>query len=397
MRVPTLQTAQRGFAGIESRQSELSRLQSQIASGLRVQSPSDDPLAAAQAERARSQEAHAKQQERAAQLASSLLGTADGALANGVNALQRARELLVAAGDSAYSASDRQALALELQGARDTLLQVANSGDGAGGHVFSGQGSAGAPVAGVVTPAFVGEPGVQRIGEGGRLAATVDGDAAFIAVPQGNGVFVTASAAGNTGTGWIDTGSVANPALLNGHNYTIAMAGTAAAPTYSITDTTTGTAVASNVAYVPDADIVFDGQRLKIGGAPAAGDTFSVGPAASQSIFATLDQAIALLQGPLPATHTYTERLQHVQVNLERGLEGMVLMRSRVGAEMVNVDIETDSAAQQELSATQRRSDLRDLDLAEAISQMQTSQTGLDAALKSYSVVTRKSLFDLIG
>ena len=397
MRVPTLYTAQRGFTGIETRQAEMARLQAQVASGLRVQSPSDDPLAAAQAERARSQEAQAQQQHRAAQLATSVLATADGALANGINSLQRARELLVAAGDAAYNQQDRQALALELQSARDTLLQVANSGDGAGGYVFGGQGSNGAPMAGSSTPAFVGTAGVQRIGDGGRLATTVDGDATFIAIAKGNGVFATASAAGNTGTGWIDTGSVANPAQLTGHNYTIAIAGTAAAPTYTVTDTTTGTAVASNVPYSAGADIAFDGQRMKISGAPAVGDSFTVGPAGQQSIFATLDQAIALLNAPPAAANAWTEQLQHVQAHLDRGLENMILMRSRVGEEMASVDVESDSASQQELSATQRRSDLRDLDLAEAISQLQTSQTGLDAALKSYSAIARKSLFDLLG
>ncbi len=35
-----------------------------------------------------------------------------------------------------------------------------------------------------------------------------------MALPQGNGVFVTGSSAGNTGAGWIDTGDVADPTQL---------------------------------------------------------------------------------------------------------------------------------------------------------------------------------------
>jgi len=397
MRVPTLQTAQLSFDGIEAQQAATARLQAQVSSGLRVQKPSDDPLAAAQAERARSQAAQAQQQQRAAQMATGLLSAADSALSNGVDALQGARDLLVSAGNASYGPQDRQALALQLQGLRDTLLQVANSSDGAGGHVFAGQGSAGVPVTGNAAPAFAGESGVQGIGDGGRLAATVDGQATFIAVPQGNGVFVTSSAAGNTGTGWIDTGSVANPAQLTGHAYTITMTGTAAAPTYSITDTTSGTTLAAGVPYSDGGDIVFDGQRMKISGAPAVGDTFSVGAAGQQSIFTTLDQAIALLQGPQLASNAYTEQLQHVQASLDRGLEGMIMTRSRVGDQMNSVDTEQATAGQNELAATQRRSDLRDLDLPSAISQLQTSQAGLDAALKSYSAISRKSLFDVMS
>ena len=112
MRVPTLHTSQSAFDAIESRQSQQARLQSQIASGLRVQSPGDDPAAAAQAELARSRLTRLAQDQRATQLAGSVLATADGALAQATEMLQSAREGLVAAGDGAYSASDRQALAL---------------------------------------------------------------------------------------------------------------------------------------------------------------------------------------------------------------------------------------------------------------------------------------------
>ena len=49
MRVTTAGTSQTALSGIESRQTAQDKLQRQLASGLRVNSPGDDPLAAAQA------------------------------------------------------------------------------------------------------------------------------------------------------------------------------------------------------------------------------------------------------------------------------------------------------------------------------------------------------------
>ena len=397
MRVPTLQAARQTFDAIAARQSEQARLQTQIATGLRVNSPGDDPAAAAQAELARSRLAQIGQERRAIQLAGSLLSAADGALGHGVELLQSAREALVAAGNGSYSHADRQGLAMQLRTMREGLLELANTRDGAGGFVFGGQGSVAEPLGGGSSPAYGAAAGVQRIGEGGRYAATVDGRATFMALPQGNGVFVTASAGGNSGTGWIDAGSVSNPALLTGHHYSITVGGTPAVPTYSVADTTSGAVLGANLPLAADAVIEVEGQRVQIAGAPAVGDVFTLAPAGQQSVFQTLDDAITLLESSSVTPAAYSERLERAHTGVDRALEGMILMRSRVGAELRSVDDGDAAGQQQELSATRRRSDLQDLDLAQGISALQSSQIALDAALRSYASIARTSLFQLLG
>jgi flagellar hook-associated protein 3 FlgL len=114
-------------------------------------------------------------------------------------------------------------------------------------------------------------------------------------------------------------------------------------------------------------------------------------------VFQTLDDAIALLESPSVTPTAYSERLERTQTSLDRALDGMVLMRTRVGAELRGVD-DGDAAGQDlELSVTRRRSDLQDLDLAKGISALQSSQTALEAALKSYASIARTSLFQLLG
>jgi len=402
MRVPTFNTAQRAFDGVAARQAEQARLQTQLGTSLRVNTPGDDPVAAAQAEMARSRLAHVAQDQRAQQLATSVLSAADGALAQGVELLQSVRERLVAAGNGAYSAADRASLALELRGARERLLALANTQDGAGGFVFAGQGAADGPMTGNTSPAYDAAAGVQRIGQGGQFAATVDGRASFMSLPQGNGVFTTASAAGNTGTGWIAPGSVANPSQLTGHDYRITLGGTAGALTYSVDDLTSGSTLVSNAAFTAGSAITIDGQRVTVDGTPAAGDSFGIQPAGQQSVFQTLDDAIATLEMPAAtgttgANGAYAERLQRAQVGLDRALDGMLLMRSRVGDEMRGVEDADAASQQQKLVASARRSDLEDLDYADALSRMQTAQIASEAALKSYAAIGKTSLFQYLS
>jgi flagellar hook-associated protein 3 FlgL len=395
MRVPTLHTAQRAFDGIEARMARQAQVQDQLGTGLRVRRPGDDPLAAAQAEMARSRLARLAQDQRAGQLASGLLSTAEGALGRGVNLLQNARELLVAAGNGAYSGAERKALSLQLVAMRRELLDLVNTGDGAGGKVFSGQGGGASPATGV-DPQWTAPGGVQRIGEGGRYAATVDGEAVFMRVPEGNGVFVASSDPANTGAGWIGAGEVSDATRLTYQRYRVDIGGSPGALTYTVNRLDSSDPASPPQAFPPGGTLEIDGQRITIGGTPAPGDGFLLAPAQRQSIFETFDQALALLQDGTVTQAAYAERLQRVQAGVDRGLEALSMMRSQIGGELRLIDEALASGEGQSLSNEIRRSELQDLDFARAVSEMQSNQTSLEAALKAYATVGRTSLFQLL-
>jgi ATP-dependent protease ClpP protease subunit len=75
------------------------------------------------------------------------------------------------------------------------------------------------------------------------------------------------------------------------------------------------------------------------------------------------------------------------------------LQRSRAvaGEALVRVDNETGRLDGQKLAAQTERSNAEDLDMVDAISKFQNQQTGYDAALKSYSMVQRMSLFQYLS
>jgi len=397
MRVATLQSSQSALSGILARQAEQDRLQGQLASGLRVAGPGDDPLAASQAELARSQLARVARDQKSVDFSTSQMNAADGALGQGVDVLQSVRDTLVAAGNAALSAADRSSLADSLRGSRERLLAVANTRDASGGFIFSGQGANSQPITGQVAPGYLPAAGTQRVGPDGRYQGSEDGETVFFAVPRGNGVFLASSNAANTGSATVSAGGVDDSTALTGHRYQVTVSGAPGSLTYGVEDTSTQTALSSGVAFASGQPIVIDGQRITISGTPSPGDRFDVVPAGQRSVFETIDAAIQLLENRAASPSQYNEQLGSIQIDVDSALNRFSLSRTQVGEALTTLDASSTANSGQKLALESKRSDLTDLDYAQAISEMQTNQTGLQAALRSYASFARLSLFDALG
>jgi flagellar hook-associated protein 3 FlgL len=71
--------------------------------------------------------------------------------------------------------------------------------------------------------------------------------------------------------------------------------------------------------------------------------------------------------------------------------------RAAAGDTLNRIDNENTRLSSQKLNAQIDRSNAEDLDMVEALSKFQNQQTGYDAALKSYSMVQRMSLFQYLN
>ncbi|MFO1293360.1 MAG: flagellar hook-associated protein FlgL [Rubrivivax sp.] len=181
MRVTTANAYEAIVANLQQRQQQLVQTQGQMTSGKRVQRASDDPAAAAQAERALAWQARAEAEQRAVGAARHAMQVGESALGNAGELLQQARELVVQAGNASYADSDRAALVPVLQNLRAQLLTLANSRDGTGRFVFGGQGSDGAPFHdGPAGVQYVGRSGQQQTASGEPAPLSLDGNAAWM-------------------------------------------------------------------------------------------------------------------------------------------------------------------------------------------------------------------------
>jgi flagellar hook-associated protein 3 FlgL len=394
-RISTANAYDSALTNLMSRQDHLTQTQEQMTSGKRVVKASDDPTAAARAERARSLSDRTTASKRAVDASSNAMTLTESALGDAGELLQQARELLVSAGDASYSDAERGAKASAIKAIRDQLLSVANRPDGQGGYVFSGQGSGGAP--------FVDQPGgVTFAGVGGQvnvatdepLPLTLDGGNVWLSANTGNGVFVTRNV--NSNTAWIDAGRVTSPDQVTSSTYDLNFSTSGGTTTYSVVKD--GNTVSSGNAFTSGQQITIDGMSFGISGSPANGDTFELTPSTkSLSVFDALDKAVTELASPNYSGPKVQQAVQESLRNVDQVSSQLATARSFAGTTMQRLDGVKGRLDATELSAQTSRADAEDLDMVKALSSFNGQQTGYQAALQSYATIQKLSLFQYLN
>lgn len=140
----THQTVQRStLANLQLNLSRMSDLQGRLSGGKVITKPSDDPAGTAGAMRLRSDLRATEQFARNAADGIGWLNTVDSALNASLASLRRARDLTVqGASSGSLGPTSREAIAIELEGIRDALLDQANT-TYLGRSVFAGTSDAG--------------------------------------------------------------------------------------------------------------------------------------------------------------------------------------------------------------------------------------------------------------
>ncbi|MBB2924222.1 flagellar hook-associated protein FlgL [Cellulomonas cellasea] len=176
----THQTVQRStLANLQQNLGTMAKLQAQMSSGKKINAPSDDPAATADLLRLRGEQRAETQYARNAEDATSWLATIDGALTSSAATLRRVRDLVVQGGDGALGPVSREALAAEIEGLRDGLLEQANT-TFLGRNVFAGTSDAPASFGPgyTFTGATTDAPVVRQLS--GNTTVRVDSDGAAV-------------------------------------------------------------------------------------------------------------------------------------------------------------------------------------------------------------------------
>jgi flagellar hook-associated protein 3 FlgL len=395
-RVSNTSRFESAVATLQRRQAEMSQAQLQMTSGKRVNKPSDDPTAAARAERAFIAQQRIESAQRSVGVSRNAMALTESALGRSGDLLQTAREKLIGAGNGSYSSAERSAIAEDLVALRGQLLALANQTDGAGGYIFGGQGTTTPPfvdAAGGVF--FAGTNGQGQLSASEQMPTSVDGQAVWLSARGGNGVFVTSAAAANSGSGFIDSGGVSDPSLLTGNDYSVVFSIAGGVTTYAVEMNGAPTGQTGN--YIPGGAISVDGMTFNIGGAPADGDRFDVTPAtADMDPFEALDRAIATLRDPNATRGAITQAVNSGVRDVDAVMSHFSAARSVAGPALSRLDQIEARNADRDLWAKSVQSDAEDLDMVQAVSDFQNKQTSYQAALQSYAMVQRMSLFDYL-
>ncbi|AXK71288.1 flagellar hook-associated protein 3 [Lysobacter sp. TY2-98] len=394
MRISTSGLYQQGLAALMRHQTDISKTQQQLATGVKLTRAADDPAGMAQAQRIDYAVSQLDNFEKSAGLLQNRLQAQEAALSDGNDYLTRVRELVVQANNGTMSDYDRQMAASEIRHLRASLIDVANRNDGNGRSLFAGQRDGVVPfsdAAGVVT--YNGDDGQNRVEVSADMAlADADpGSAVFMRARTGDGTIRASATAANTGTGVLQSTSVTDPAAWNGRTLTLEFTAPGA---WRVLD---GATVVGSGTYTDGDTLQVAGIKTRLTGAPATGDTFTLQSAPRQDVFTTLQTLADALETP---TITAQQKAQNGNAmttalsDITAAQEHFLSVRATTGARLASLDQAADDRSGTALSLKDTLSGLRDTDYAEASTRLSLQMTAIEAAQKTMLRVQSMSLFD---
>lgn len=398
MRISTAALHNLALTAMLRQQAELSKTQNQIATGKRIQTPADDPIAAAQLFELSRTQSQLGQFDKNSTAATGRLKLEEQSLADAGTALQRVRELVLQANNATLNDKDLQSILTEVQSRTTELQAIANRKDAGGEFLFAGFAT--------TTQPFVRDASGQMVyaGDAGTRQLQIDtaqfvndsdsGWAVFADITAGNGTYTAAASAANTGSGILDPGGVIDRTQWIADDYTISFT---TGSDWEVTDSA-GNAVA-NGTYTSGHGIAFRGVQVSVNGVPAAGDAFTVRQAGTEDVFATLDRLAATLQaggGTEAARAQLHSALGGSLQQLDQASDHLLTLRASVGARLSLVDNVDDARSLQGNDIAGAISGLEDLDYAAAIAKMTQQYIGLQAAQQTYSNLSKLALFNYL-
>ena len=363
--------------------------------------------------------------------ASASLAVSEQSLQGVIRSLQNVRTTIIGAGNGTLGDSGRTILARELRGSYQELLSLANATDGQGSYLFSGYRGQTQPFSetSAGTVQYAGDQGQRllQISTSRYVPISDAGSEIFQRIRTGNGDFASAAAAGNAGTGTIGMGAVTDPAAWNAASnpadFTIRfdVDGTTnpATTTYDLVDNTSGNSLLTGAAasatgpylrtFTPGSAInlrsqgaepAFDhGATVTIDGSPGDTDTFTLRQSPTQSMFTTVNDVINALSTSIstPAQSAkLTNDLGAALANIDQAINRALDVQTAIGARMQEIDATEATNSDLVVQFDASVSELRDVDYAQAISDLTLQKTLLEAAQKSFIQTQNLSLFNLL-
>lgn len=382
-------------------QQALAKIQTQVATGKRVNTPADDPIAAVHILELERAQLESAQYAKNSALARSRLNLEEQALADIGTVLQRVRELVVQASNTGtMNDADRRSIAVELESRLKELQDIGNRRDGGGEYLFSGFSTLTRPFAGAAsgTVSYAGDQGSRQlqVGPTQRVSDGHSGFDVFMNIPGGNGTFVTAVAPGNSGSGRIDVGTITDISAWVPDDYTLTFDATGQ---WEITDGATPPNVVAAGLYTSGAPIEFNGIQITITGEPADGDTFFIERSRPEDVFTTVSRVARALSQPASdpaAMAQLASTLERSLQQLDQAEDHMLGVRAQVGARLHALDSADAARENLDIDIANSLSELRDVDYAQAVAQLNQRLVGLQAAQLSYSQISQLSLFNYL-
>ncbi|XOV79339.1 MAG: flagellar hook-associated protein FlgL [Aestuariibacter sp.] len=406
MRISTNQIFDQAIRGVTDNQLGLAKTQQQLSSGKRILSASDDPVGAAQVLRLTEELDQLAQYNKNNTLLQNNLSQEEAVLRNVTETVQRARSLTVQAGNGINSDKDRAAIGEEIEQIRDQVFDLMNSRDADGNYIFSGFQSDSAAF--IYDPSATGNK-YQYQGDDGQNRIQISDNVSVATGDSGREVFENVLARLKStvtgGTAASASIEITQQSTFDNFHKSNFDAVTAANNVFTGTVNGAGTqitftdAAATNIGtvnFTSGEPFTFNGIQFNV--TANAGETveFTLSTPEKKSLAETLNDLATALKDNTLSSAQIDEAIADALIGLDNGLESVSDATAAIGGRM-NIAESVESAnLDLELANKSARSEIQDVDYAEAVSELSKQETALQAAQQTFSRVTSLSLFDFI-
>ncbi|MBJ2135971.1 flagellar hook-associated protein FlgL [Paraglaciecola chathamensis] len=408
MRISTGQLYDRSIRAVLDNQDDLSDVQQQLSTGKKLLRPSDDPVGSAQVIRLTEEIDLINQYNKNNNLLTNSIEQEETILGNVTDNIQRARQLMIQAGNGILDVDDRKAIAIEIGQIRDQIFDAMNSQSANGEYIFAGYQSA--------TPAFSytagasgnkyafeGDEGLNeiRISNTFSLAMNNSGQTVFEDVYARLDSQITSSSGVASASTRISTQNEFDqfhsqnydPVVAANNEFQISIS---AADQVTITNVGTG-AVVGTQPFISGEPFEFKGQEFTIEG--VVGDTvnYALQKPEKKNIAETLNDFYKSLNDENISDQDYAQAISDALIGVDNSLTSIADSISLLGGKLNVAQSVFASNLDLEISNKTARANIEEVDYAEAVSELSKQEAALQAAQATFAKVTGLSLFDYIS
>jgi flagellar hook-associated protein 3 FlgL len=408
MRISTGQLYDRSIRAVLDNQDDLSDVQQQLSTGKKLLRPSDDPVGSAQVIRLTEEIDLINQYNKNNNLLTNSIEQEETILGNVTDNIQRARQLMIQAGNGILDVDDRKAIAIEIGQIRDQIFDAMNSQSANGEYIFAGYQSA--------TPAFSytagasgnkyafeGDEGLNeiRISNTFSLAMNNSGQTVFEDVYARLDSQITSSSGVASASTRISTQNEFDqfhsqnydPVVAANNEFQISIS---AADQVTITNVGTG-AVVGTQPFISGEPFEFKGQEFTIKG--VVGDTvnYALQKPEKKNIAETLNDFYKSLNDENISDQDYAQAISDALIGVDNSLTSIADSISLLGGKLNVAQSVFASNLDLEISNKTARANIEEVDYAEAVSELSKQEAALQAAQATFAKVTGLSLFDYIS
>ncbi|MDP5032920.1 MAG: flagellar hook-associated protein FlgL [Paraglaciecola sp.] len=407
MRISTGQLYDRSINAVLENQGNLSDVQTQLSSGKKILRPSDDPVGAAQVIRLTEEIDLIAQYKKNSNVLTSSLEQEETILSSINTAVNRARELMVQSGNGVLNSGDKKAIAIEIEEIRDEVFGLMNTQNAMGEYIFAGYQS-NSPAFDFNQSAsgnkysFAGDAGVNEIKLSNSVKIPVNNSGKEVfedvlarlksSITSTSGVTSASSSIEQQNT--YDKFHEANYDAVTAANnqYQIAIT---AANQVQVSHVASG-AVLDTISFASGSPFTFKGISFNLEGTVGNTVNFQLDPPEKMNIAETLNNFVVAMRDENLDPTQFEQALNDALVGSDNALSSIADATSAIGGRLNVKQSVYEANLDLEITIKAARSNIEDVDYAEAVSELSKQETALQAAQATFGRVTGNSLFDYI-